>query len=206
MLLHKLVLGQLQTNCYILADEETKEAVVIDVPDQADVILDFLKEKAYIVRYIILTHGHFDHMLALKEVREATGAPLLVHENCADFLKDTIKNLCHYTGVLWEATEADRYLKEGDIVAFGSQTLHVLHTPGHTADCICLLAGDILISGDTLFWRSVGRTDHPTGSLEEEINSIKEKLLPLPADTKVYPGHGPMTTIGDERKENPYLQ
>lgn len=206
MLLHKLVLGQLQTNCYILADEHTKEAIIIDVPDQEETILDFIKEKSYTIKYILLTHGHFDHMLALKEVRAATGAPLLAHKNTAAFLKDTIKNLCHYAGVIWEATEADRYLKEGDSVSFGNQTFKVIHTPGHTDDCICLLSGDILISGDTLFWRSVGRTDHPTGSLEEEITSIKEKLLSLPDETKVYPGHGPMTTIGDERKENPYLQ
>lgn len=206
MLIHKLVLGQLQTNSYILADEETNEAVVVDVPDRADIILDFLEENNYTVRYIILTHGHFDHILALGELRNKTGAPLLAHENCADFLKDTVKNLCHYTGSVFEATDADRYLKDGDTVTFGSSTLKVLHTPGHTSDCICLLAGDILLSGDTLFQRSVGRTDHPTGNLEQEIISIKEKLLPLPDDTKVYPGHGPMTAIGTERKENPYLQ
>ena len=114
-------------------------------------------------------------------------------------------NLMHYAGGAWNKVEADRYLEDGDILRLGDQNIQVLHTPGHTSDCICLLAGELLLSGDTLFYRSVGRIDHPTGNLRQEIESIKEKLMPLPDTVKVYPGHGPATTIGAERRENPYL-
>ncbi len=206
MKLHVLPLGHLSTNCYILADETTGDAVVVDAPANPEVIINFLTEHNYYLNEIILTHGHYDHILALKQLKEATSAPLAVHENGKAFLNDGINNLCHYVGIEWTPIEADRYLKDGDTVMVGSTQMQVLHTPGHTSDCICLYGGDILISGDTLFQMSVGRCDHPTGSLPQEIQSIKSKLMVLPDSTMVYPGHGPKTTIGDERKGNPYLQ
>ena len=206
MKLHILPLGHLATNCYILADEATGQAVVVDAPANPEVIINFLQEHQYHVTEIVLTHGHYDHILALKQLKAVTGAPLAVHENGKTFLNDGIHNLCHYTGIEWTPIEADRYLKDGDTVTVGSTQLRVLHTPGHTSDCICLYGDDILISGDTLFQMSVGRCDHPTGSLPQEIQSIKSKLMVLPDSTVVYPGHGPKTTIGDERKGNPYLQ
>ena len=205
MLFHNLVLGSLGTNCYILADESTKKAIVVDAPDRCDKILEFVEEKGYSVDKIVLTHGHYDHILALGELKEKTKAPLYVHENGRDFLSDGIKNLSHYVGYEWTPIQADVYLKDGDTVEFGGISLKVLHTPGHTADCICLLGDGIVISGDTLFRRSIGRCDHPTGDMRQEIEAIKEKLMILPDDVKVYPGHGPSTTIGEERKENPYL-
>lgn len=206
MYFHKLTLGALGTNCYILADETTKHAMVIDAPDDADTILDFLKENNYTLKDIVLTHGHYDHILALADLKAATGAPVSIHENGQPFLDDGINNLCHYVGLDWTPVKADRLLKDGDSLRLGDTEFKVLHTPGHTSDCICLYGNDMLISGDTLFWRSVGRVDHPTGSLQQEIDSIKEKLMPLADDVNVYPGHGPATTIGDERRENPYLR
>lgn len=205
MIFHNLVLGALGTNCYILADENTKKAIIIDAPDRADIILDFINEKNYIVDKLVLTHGHYDHIMALKELKEKTKVPLCVHENGKEFLMDGIKNLSHYGGYEWTPVEPDILLKEGDTVDFGEISLKVLHTPGHTSDCICLYGEGILISGDTLFCRSIGRCDHPTGDMRQEIESIKQKLMILPDDVKVYPGHGPYTTIGEERKENPYL-
>lgn len=206
MKLHTLVLGALGTNCYVLADEVSGEAIVIDAPDKAETILNFVREQGYTLKGIVLTHGHYDHILALEKLKTISLAPVAIHENGKTFLQDGINNLCHYVGIDWNPVTPDRYLKDGETVTVGSLKFQVLHTPGHTADCICLYGEGILISGDTLFQMSVGRTDHPTGSLPQEIQSIRTKLMCLPDETKVYPGHGPATTIGDERKGNPYLQ
>lgn len=206
MVLHTLVLGALQTNCYMWADEKTGNAIVIDAPDDADKIIGFAKEKGYRITDIILTHGHFDHILALSELREKTGAQLSVHEKTVEFLKDRILNLCHYVGLDFVPITPDKILKDKDVIDFHGNKIEVIHTPGHTEDCICLLLGDTLISGDTLFRLSVGRWDHPTGSMAEEINSINQKLMMLDDGVKVYPGHGPSTTIGEERRGNPYLR
>ena len=206
MKLHTLVLGALGTNCYILADETTRDAIVVDAPDNADTILSFLSEQNYHLIGIVLTHAHFDHILALRDLKEKTGVPIMTHQNGTVFLENASHNLCHYVGMQWTPISPDRLLVDGDTVMVGETALTVLHTPGHTSDCICLYGGGVLISGDTLFQGSVGRTDHPTGSLAQEVNSIQEKLLVLPDETPVYPGHGPKTTIGEERRGNPYLQ
>ena len=201
-----LPLGQMGTNCYVLADEVTKKAAIIDAPEQPEQILSFLAEKGYTLTDIILTHGHFDHILALPELLQKTDAVLSVHKNGRDFLKDSSCNLADYAGVSWTPVEPDVLLHEGDVLSLAGEQFRVIHTPGHTADSICLYGGGMLLSGDTLFQLSVGRTDFPTGDLKEEIASIKEKLMVLPDDTKVYPGHGPATTIGEERRGNPYLR
>ncbi len=206
MYFHKLTLGALGTNCYILADNATKMALVIDAPDRPDMILDFLTEKGYTLSGIVLTHGHYDHIQALADLKAKTNAPILIHKNGVKFLNDSNYNLCHYAGLNWSPIEADKLLEDGDTISLGLTSLKVLHTPGHTSDGICLYTDNILISGDTLFCQSIGRTDFPTGNLKQLINSIKEKILPLPNDTTVYPGHGPATTIGEERKGNPYLR
>lgn len=204
--MHRLVLGELQTNCYILADDGTKEAMVIDAPDDAKTIVKMINENGYKLKQIVLTHGHFDHILALADLAEMTGAPVAIHHNGAEFLRDNAMNLAHYIGRDPEAFEADSYLKDGDVLKLGNEKLKVIHTPGHTSDCICLLCGKILISGDTLFRGSVGRVDHPTGNLKQEVESVKTKLMPLDDDVEVYPGHGPYTTIGNERRNNPYVK
>ncbi len=205
MELYKLSLGALGTNCYLLADGNTKQAAVIDAPDEAETILGFLNEKGLTLTDIILTHGHFDHILALGELKEKTGAKLSVHENGKLFLSDGSHNLCHHVRIDWTPVQPDVLLKDGEVLTLGGQEFRVLHTPGHTSDCICLYGGGILLSGDTLFQRSIGRTDHPTGDYHQEIASIQEKLMPLLDETVVYPGHGPSTTIGEERRGNPYL-
>ncbi len=202
---YQLALGALGTNCYLLVNTETKDAAMVDAPDEAERILGFLKEKGYTLTDIVLTHGHYDHILALREVKEKTGAKLSVHENGVLFLRDGINNLCHYAGINWTPVEPDTLLKDGDAISLGGKAFRVLHTPGHTADCICLYGEGILLSGDTLFRQSIGRADHPTGDYHQEIASIQEKLMPLPDETEVYPGHGPSTTIGEERRGNPYL-
>lgn len=206
MNIHRLVLGALGTNCYVLSDEETKNAIIIDAPDEAEKIISYINESRLSVKAIVLTHGHFDHILALREIKFLTNAPIYAHVNSKRFLHDGTDNLCHYVGIEWTPIDIDITLNDGDSVAVGEISLNVLHTPGHTSDCISLYGNDVLFSGDTLFAGSIGRTDHPTGSMEQEINSIKQKLLCLPDSTPVYPGHGQSTTIGKERSENPYLR
>ena len=152
-----------------------------------------------------MTHGHFDHMLALAELKAATGARLSIFEKTERFLEDRVLNLCHYMGIELSPTKADNILYDGDIINFGENRIKVIATPGHTEDCICLLCGKTLISGDTLFRLSVGRWDHPTGNMKEEIESIQNRLMTLDDDVSVYPGHGEPTTIGDERRGNPYI-
>ncbi len=202
---YTLSLGNLGTNCYVLADEKTQKAAIIDAPDQPETILTFLAEKGYTLTDIVLTHGHFDHILALPELMKKTNATLSAHENSIDFLKDSVNNLCHYAGVTWTPVIPDVLLKEGDVLTLGGEEFRILHTPGHTVDSICLYGAGILLAGDTLFQRSIGRADHPTGDYHQEIASIQEKLMVLPDDVAVYPGHGPATTIGEERRGNPYL-
>ncbi len=206
MTLYMIVLGQLSNNCYIWADEKTKDAMVVDAPDKADEIIAFAGDKGLKITDIVLTHGHFDHILALKELKEKTGATLSVFEKTADFMRDPVRNLAQYMNIEIPPTKPDKLLKDGDEIDFRGNKIKVLHTPGHTEDSICLLSGKTLLSGDTLFRLSVGRWDHPTGNMIEEINSINDKLMPLPDDTEVYPGHGPSTTIGEERKGNPYIK
>lgn len=206
MTLYMIVLGQLSNNCYIWADEKTKDAMVVDAPDKADEIIAFAGDKGLKITDIVLTHGHFDHILALKELKEKTGATLSVFEKTADFMRDPVRNLAQYMNIEIPPTKPDKLLKDGDEIDFRGNKIKVLHTPGHTEDSICLLSGKTLLSGDTLFRLSVGRWDHPTGNMIEEINSINDKLMPLPDDTEVYPGHGPSTTIGEERKGNPYIR
>ena len=206
MKLYSYVLGELGTNCYIWADEKTGSAMVIDAPDCAEEIVKAAESNGLKICEIVLTHGHFDHILALAELKRLTGAPVSVFEKTERFLSDRVLNLCHYVGAEYEPIKPDKIFKDGDIIDFCGNSIRVIHTPGHTEDSICLLCGNTLISGDTLFRRSVGRWDHPTGDMKQEMASIKNKLMTLPDDTLVYPGHGAPTTIGEERGENPYVE
>jgi hydroxyacylglutathione hydrolase len=192
MIIKRFTVGSLSTNCYVVGCEETKEAVVIDPgvenERETEEILNFIKQNSFHIKYIINTHGHPDHIAGNAIMKKATGAPILIHENDA------------------ESVQADRKLHDGDVLQVGTFKLVVLHTPGHTPDGISLLGDNVVFTGDTLFAGSVGRTDFIGGSYEELMRSIKTKLLPLPDSFKVYCGHGPSTTIGDEKKCNPFLQ
>ena len=205
MKIHSLMLGNLETNCYIWEDEKSKCGIVIDVPDNAAGIVAHCLSLGVKITDIILTHGHFDHILDIKKLKELTGAAFSVFEKTEQFLNDRNLNLCNYAGTDFSPIKPDKLLHDNDIIDFHGNKIKVLSTPGHTEDSICLLCEDTLISGDTLFSKGIGRWDFPTGDLAKELNSIKSRLLILPDDTKVYPGHGPSTTIGEERRENPYI-
>ena len=205
MILMRLIVGPLQVNCYILADEKTKEAVVIDPGDDAQDLLNIIRSKDLKVKYIVNTHAHFDHVGANRDLKEATGAEILLHEADASLLNASTDQAVMFGMKAPSSPPADRYLKHGDLVTAGEVSLKVLHAPGHSSGGICLLEDGIVFSGDALFAGSIGRTDLPGGDLMTLINSIKSNLLTLPDDTRVFPGHGPDTTIGAEKKENPFL-
>lgn len=206
MKIHAMVVGSLATNCYVVYCEATRKAAVIDPGGSAEAITAFIRRENLDVDYIINTHGHADHVWANMKVKEATGAPILIHEADAGMLTSPQRNLSVFLGGNATCGPADQLLKEGDTIAFGAVELAVLHTPGHTPGGISLLAGPVLFSGDTLFAESVGRSDLPGGSHSQLIASIVDKLMPLDDKTRVLPGHGPETTIGWERTHNPFIQ
>ncbi len=205
MLFHRMTLGSMTVNCYIAADEETRAAVLFDAPDEAEKIIEYLDENGLKLRTVFLTHAHFDHMGALDSLIRATGAKLALHEADVKYLNNPSLNLSGMMGISFSEFHADFTVSHGDVIREDGISIRVIHTPGHTEGSVCYLLGDILVSGDTLFHHSVGRADFPLGSFDDEIKYIKERLMVLDDCVKVYPGHGFSTTIGRERKENPYL-
>ena len=206
MIFHRFRLGELLTNCYLIADEITKNAVVFDAPDNAEKILEYLNENGLTLKKILLTHAHFDHILALKPLMDATNAGCVLHEIEEQYLLDPALNLAGDKADEMGIPESYTLIKDNDTISVDGLKIKVIHTPGHTAGSVCYLVNDAtLISGDTLFSGSIGRFDFPLGSFENEINSIKNKLMILDDEVKVCPGHGFSTTIGKQRKDNPYL-
>lgn len=207
MIFETLVVGQLGVNCFILADPATKEGVVVDPGDEAGAILALIRAKGIRVKYILNTHGHFDHVGGNRQLVAETGATLMIHRGDEPFLSRASRSATMYGLMAEDSPAPAAYLEDGQAISFGGIELRVIHTPGHSpgGSCFFLPAERMLISGDTLFAESIGRTDLTGGSQEQLVRSITTKLLVLPDDTRVYPGHGPATTIGHERRHNPYL-
>ena len=206
MIFQKFVLGDLITNCYVIADEETKNAVLFDAADNAEKILTFIKKKGLTLKKIILTHAHFDHILALEDLKKATNAEICVHTEEEKYLSDPKLNLAGEHWSKLNIPRADCLFNDSDEIVVDSLKIKVIHTPGHTPGSSCFLVDKVLMSGDTLFSGAIGRFDFPLGSYEDEIRSIKEKLMILEDDVKLCPGHGFASTIGKQRKDNMYLE
>lgn len=206
MILKSLAVGPIQANCYILGCERTKSAAVIDPGGDEDRILMKLAEDNLALKYIINTHGHFDHIGGNAGLKNASGAEFLIHSADEPFLAELKTTAASFGLSAEDSPPPDRTLAEEDIISFGDISLKVLHTPGHSPGGISLLTDKMVFVGDTLFAGSIGRTDLPGGDFETLISSIKNKLLVLDEDTKVYTGHGPATTIGYEKRVNPFLK
>ncbi len=189
MFLKKFVIGGLSNNLYLLIEESTKEAILIDAGEEPEEILEFLTKRQIKLKYLLLTHGHFDHTSGWRKIKEQTQCKVLIH-------KEDLA-ITHGTKV-----EPDSYLENNQTIELGEIKLKVIHTPGHTQGCCCFYFEEkkMLFSGDTLFYQAIGRTDFPEGNYEQELKSIKQHLFILPLDTIVYPGHGEETSIEQEKE------
>lgn len=207
MLFETIVVGELGVNCYLLADDQTKEGVVIDPGAEPERILAAIKKNGIKVVAVLNTHGHFDHIGGNRKLTETTGAPLLISKEDEHFLARASTSARMYGLSADDSPAPSSYLAEGNLIRFGGNEIKVISIPGHSpgGSCFYLEKEGILISGDSLFAESIGRTDLPGGSQAQLVGSIRAKLLTLPETVKVCPGHGPVTTIGHEKKHNPYL-
>lgn len=221
-LIHEILpVGMLQCNCHVVGDPVTREAIVIDPGDDVETILGIVARHGLKVRAILITHSHIDHIIGLKKLREVTGAPVLMHQDDLALYQEMEKQAEWIQWATPELSEVDEFLTEDKSVKWGNYELRVIHTPGHTKGSVCLYLprgenvvysqnvsdnSGLLFAGDTLFEGSIGRTDLWGGSMKEILRSLKTKLLALPDETLVFPGHGPTTTIGAERETNPFLQ
>jgi hydroxyacylglutathione hydrolase len=200
-LIYKIYIESVDTNCYIFGSSKTRDAVIIDPGAEAEKIKAFIKRENLSPKCIINTHGHIDHIGANFEL----GLPVYIHGKDANFLTNPLLNLAPFYGKLKGSPKASRILKEGDEIDVSGIKLEVIHTPGHTPGGISLYHDGVIFTGDTLFAQSIGRTDLPYGSANDITRSIKEKLFRLDDSTIVYPGHGDQTSIGFEKRNNPWL-
>ena len=207
MIVKRFILGMASTNSYVVTDSDTKECVIVDIGAYSDVMNNYIKDNGYTLKGILLTHGHFDHIMGLDDMLKEHNVPVYIYEGELDMLKDPKLNASTCFGLNYAFAGKANGLKDGEVLNIAGMEFKVIHTPGHTKGGCCYYIDreKVLFSGDTLFSRSVGRSDLPTGSGGDLIRSLKDKLLVLPEETKVYPGHMDTTTIGYEKKYNPFV-
>ncbi|MGL4875466.1 MAG: MBL fold metallo-hydrolase [Clostridium sp.] len=198
MQIEKIITGLYEENTYLLIDENTKACAIVDPGDEEERIIEKIESLQISPKFIILTHAHFDHVGAVEALMKKYNIPFYMHKNEEEYVeKDST--------VFGNLKKADKFVNEGDEIALGNTVIKVIHTPGHTKGGVCYLADNKLISGDTLFNGSVGRADFPGGNMSELLSGINEKLFTLDSNIEVYPGHGPKTTIGYEKNNNPFF-
>ena len=205
MIIKPVIVGWLRTNCYIVGDEATKTCAIIDPGQKADQILEAVAELGYEVKLILLTHGHYDHVMAVPQIVKATGAKVYIHKKDQWLLEcdEVLRYGTRAEG--YSVPHIDGFLEDGQTIALGSLTFKVLHTPGHTAGCCVFLCEEAMFSGDTLFQECCGRTDLETGSLEDILRSLK-RLAQLEGNYRVFPGHEGFSSLDYERSYNPYIR
>jgi hydroxyacylglutathione hydrolase len=206
MLLKSIVVGPLEVNCFVLACEETREGIVIDPGDNVPGIMEMIESDEVKIKEIVATHGHFDHIGRVKTLKEKLGVPFAIHEDDM-FMVEGLVEIASFLDIdTDEAPEVDRFIQIGEEISFGNETLSVVHTPGHAPGNVTLLWPGHALVGDVLFAGAIGRTDLEGSDPEVLVASIHRELLILPDETQVYPGHGPFTTIGHERRTNPFFK
>ena len=206
MILKGLEIGSIGVNCYIIGCEETKEAAVIDPGGNPRAIKKLLDENGLTAIYIINTHGHIDHIGGNRELKELTGAKIMIHQKDAKMLTNAVANFSFLMGSKVTSPAADEFIKEGDTIKVGNTVeLEVIEVPGHSPGSVALKVDNIIFAGDALFYGSIGRTDFPGGNHADLLDAIHRKLLPLGDDVQFISGHGPMSTFGHERANNPFL-
>lgn len=206
MLIKRMPLGVYAANSYILSCSDTKEAVVVDPGGESEDTISELENENLDLKYIVLTHGHGDHIGGVLDLKEKYHVPVLIHELDEELINNSDKNLSSVIPMKEIFFKSDKSLKDGDNISFGNVKLEVIHTPGHTKGCICLKSGNDILTGDTLFKGSIGRTDlYGSTSQEELVNSVKERIMKYSDDVNLHPGHGAESTIGFERANNQFL-
>ena len=207
MFVRRFIAGELYTNCYLVACEKTKKAMVIDpgYKEASELILKTIRENDFILEFLINTHGHSDHIGGNKTIQSATSAKILIHELDSEMLLNPEKNLSFFLGKKIYSPPADRHVKDGEKIRIGSLDLKVIHTPGHSPGSICLETENSIFTGDTLFAQGIGRTDLPGGSFRDIKTSIREKLFQIDESKIIYPGHGNYSTIGEEKRNQAFF-
>lgn len=197
------MLGSLENNCYLITDKATSKSALVDCTDASEKMLEFIGDAD--LEYILLTHGHFDHIGGVRQVKEKYGAKVVISKDDAPMLSSGKLSLAAFCGAFHNNAEADITVDEGDVISLGETKINVLATPGHTKGGVCYIADNCIFTGDTLFFCSCGRTDFPGGSAKEIMNSLK-RLSNLNKDYKIYPGHDRITTLTFEKQNNPYMR
>jgi hydroxyacylglutathione hydrolase len=205
MKIRNIPVGPLQVNCFVVYDEERNDAIVIDPGDEPEKIVGFIKAGKLLVSSIVCTHSHFDHVGAVRKLKEATGAPVMIHKEDLDIFMHAEEQATLWGLSIEQPSEPDSYLLEGDEIVAGDLRFRVLHTPGHSPGGICLYGHNVIFTGDTIFAGSVGRTDFPGGSYDTLKKSFA-RIISLPPETKIFSGHGPETSVGRERTSNFFVE
>jgi glyoxylase-like metal-dependent hydrolase (beta-lactamase superfamily II) len=206
LIIETLRLGSYGANCYLVGSEKSKDIMIIDPGAESTKVKNIIQRKSYNPKFILLTHGHGDHIGGVKDLKKEYNIPVYVHKKDSSMLKDERLNFTKMMFKNGVSLNADKFLEDGDTITLDNMKFEVIHTPGHTPGGICLKHKGVVFTGDTLFKGSIGRTDFPGGSYDQIIKSIKEKLMVLDDDTVVYPGHEGKSTIKQERENNPFIK